>query len=376
MAQVRIRRFEVSPPGPGRQISARHIDLVGEGQFELNLAEVLRINALAVPYRGRLLMRLVRREMALVMSLFGQTPPGQPLTRHEAFDGSSLHIRRFATEVLALGALTALIRDAHPKLSDVAHFDALSPDLQAAYPNGGTRPDLRFAGAESILAGESRGRSHKPPVRSLTSPPQRRRLEELLAWSRQPGCDPVCMAWSWMQSDETMIDFFRFAIDTSAPPVDAALMWRLMQAADSGTVPRRTPGDTEMPWTAEQDPDRVGERSAKQRLIRRTIEDRESQLLESAPLQPVPGMREGWFGEWQSVPNVDDDEGARILLAVTRDAPEPAMSSSEPQRLKWSKESQLEVSAAGQVVVAIDWQARSEVEAGSEIERMLQPDVS
>ncbi len=212
-------------------------------RLELNLAEVLRTNALAVPYRGRLLMPLVQREMALVLSLFGRTPPGQPLRRHDAFDGSSLHIRRFACEAAALGMLTAVVRDCEPSLTDVAHFEALSGQLRELYPAGRVRPDLRFAGASGVLAGGSRGRSQSP-VRRPPAAVQLRRLDQLLAWSRRPGCDEVCMAWSWIEQDRSTIDFFRFESD--AHRADA-------EASDSGLVPTdgpqpEAPTGTALPW--------------------------------------------------------------------------------------------------------------------------------
>ncbi|MEU5529355.1 hypothetical protein ABZ744_20700 [Micromonospora chersina] len=358
----------------------------GKSRLELNLAKVLRVNALAVPYRGRLLMDLVQREMALVMSLFGPTPPGQPLRRHRAFDGSSLHIRRFATEVLALGALTAIVQREQSELTDVAHFDALRPELKKTYPSSGTRPDLRFAGADQLLAGESRGRSYRPPIRSLTAPQQRKRLRELLAWSRQPGCDPVCMAWSWMQSEQTTVDFFRFTKDTSAPRTEVGLVEQLERAADVGRSAR--PADDEGLVSASEGDvprdferaapgfthDRTRERSAKQRIIRRTIEDREEQLLESAPPQQVPGMRPKWFGRWQTVPGIDYGDGPRLLLAISRAAGTRGTDSAEPDnQLLRSREMGIEVSAAGRVVVAIDWRKRSEPDAGDAVQQVLNP---
>lgn len=150
MAEVRVRRFVVSPPMPGIPIEPNDVQIVDSGAMELNLADVLRVNALAVPYRGHLLAELVQREMALVMSLFGHTPPGVPLRRHRAFDGSSSHIRRFATEVLALGALTAVVRDDEPKLSEVAHFDALPPEFQGCTPR--TAPVLTSALVVRVLS--------------------------------------------------------------------------------------------------------------------------------------------------------------------------------------------------------------------------------
>lgn len=388
MAEVRVRRFVVSPPLPGIPIEPNDVQIVDSGAMELNLADVLRVNALAVPYRGHLLAELVQREMALVMSLFGHTPPGVPLRRHRAFDGSSSHIRRFATEVLALGALTAVVRDDEPKLSDVAHFDALPPEFQGVYPSNGTRPDLRFGGQGAVLAGESRGRSKPPPQHVLTATAQRKRLDQLLSWSRRPGCDPVSMAWTWMQENRTTIDFFRFTEDTSAPATDLAVVHRLEQRLrttepapasrtdapsppSSGWAAKDHLEDEDLYFAAASTPGRAREQTAKQRIISRTVEDREAQLLETAPRQTVPGMGPRWRGQWRNVPTMDGVPGPRLLVAVRPDREVGTTNTADGIRLHRSRELGLEVSAAGRVLVALDWRNRPEIEAGAAVQYEL-----
>ncbi|MFI9530975.1 hypothetical protein [Micromonospora rosaria] len=376
MAEVRVRRFVVSAPPPGVPVAAGDVEFIDSGPFELNLADVLRVNALAVPYRGYLLTDLVQHEMSLVMSLFGHTPPGAALRRHEAFDGSSSHIQRFVTEVLALGALTAVVRDEDPKLSKVAHFDALPLELQRVYPSSGIRPDLRFAGQDAVLAGEARGRSRPPPQTVLTSTAQRHRLDQLLDWSRRPGCDPVAMAWSWMQESRTTIDFFRFGEDAAAPSADPAVVHRLEQTfRDTDPTPdefteKYMNAAVHGIWTSTTG--KAREQTAKQRIIDRTMEDREDQLLETAPRQSVSGMSSRWRGRWRDAPTIAGVPGPRLLLAVSPEREGRATNTADGSRLYRSREIGLEVSAAGRVLVALDWRKRSEIEAGKAVERELE----
>jgi hypothetical protein len=52
VAEVRVRKFVVSPPPLGTCVEPDDIEILESGTLELNLADVLRVNALAVPYRG------------------------------------------------------------------------------------------------------------------------------------------------------------------------------------------------------------------------------------------------------------------------------------------------------------------------------------
>lgn len=52
MASVTVREYRVSPPPPGVRIGRDDVKAMPSRQLELNLADVLRTNALAVPYRG------------------------------------------------------------------------------------------------------------------------------------------------------------------------------------------------------------------------------------------------------------------------------------------------------------------------------------
>lgn len=341
MAIVKIRCFRVPAVQPEDTISRDNICSRDEFDLELNLAAMLRQNALAVPYRGPLLMKLVNREMALVVSMFGRTPPGTRLIRHEAFESSSSHIRRFTTEVFALGGLTACVERVDKPIPEpppsgplaVAHFDTLPEALKAAYPSRGVRPDLRFARGDYIIAGEARGRNKPVPRNKLITREEIDRLNQLLTWSRQPGCDPVCMAWSWMQQSSTVIDFFRFEPNllnepmkrTSVRELESALL-DLDRATQLGNEVTDMPVDsTKFPYVGDEYPRRdrdagwfrYRELSAKRELIRSTIEDREMQLIESVPDVPAIELDRPWYGEWHPASLLDDQRNCNVLLAAS-----------------------------------------------------------
>ncbi len=250
VSHVLMRHLRVERHGGPGPVDASAIHLVNTQQIELQLAEALRSNALAVRYRGQLLTRLVAREMALVLSLYQTKPLGAPLRRHSAFSNCSLHIQRLATEVAALGALTSattFLRGGPP--TGIAHFDGLPASLQQFYGGfGHARPDLRFAYPNNVIAGESRGRSQRPPLSVLANGEQRRRLGDLRDWQGTHN-DNVTMAWSWIQEHHTQVDYFEF--DSSGPPavprpaIEAAAAAEFGVGAESlwrpGAVSRRRP---------------------------------------------------------------------------------------------------------------------------------------
>jgi hypothetical protein len=369
LAEVEVRSFEVDAPPPESPVEHEHVHLVDESPLELNLAAVIQRNALAVPYRGSLLMRLVGREMALVVSLFGHTPPGVPLTRHRAFDSSSLHIRRFTTEVFALGSLTAAVSRNDDALKPVAHFDILPQHLRHIYPQHRVRPDLRFASGNTVLAGEARGRSSAAPIHVLTSKSQRRRLYDLLDWSRQPGCDPVCMAWSWMQRWHTVIDFFRFRQDVTTEPIGEIELQELESAA--GITHEDDPIEVASPIPGYKS-GRDREFRAKERIIEKLIEDREDQLAETAPESPIIELNHRWFGEWFDVPTFDGTPSPKLLIASSKGKREPSVLSSAPDLLDASKDEAVEVALDGRTMFAIDWSGKRNGKASSEaVERLV-----
>lgn len=373
MAEIEVRDLVFRVPTSG-ELTDRDIRDLGARNLEVDLADVILTNALAIPYRGQLLMRLVQRELALVMSLFHHSPPGHPLTRHPAYEGSSSHVRRFATEVAALGILNAVVTDRLGS-AKVANFDALPLRLRRLYPSG-TRPDLRFARDGQVLAGESRGRSRVGPALSPYRPEELRRLNELVEWTRQPNCDPVCMTWSWMQWWGTRTNFFYEDPLRPSPADGKPLRSSSPRGAwDSDGTDFDPPGVVDhSEFVRESDP-HEGEKASALTDSRAKVE---GELVESAPRERVAGVDGEWYGEWVDVPSLDDGVAAARLLVAASPTTRGKSKQSErlAQKTELSKELQLEVSLDGRIMVAIDWRHRDPTETGQLVNRLIQLDAT
>ncbi|SDS31529.1 hypothetical protein SAMN04489717_2300 [Actinopolymorpha singaporensis] len=369
MGQVRFRRFDVVPRPKARSIRVDDIILRAEDFLEVSLAATIRRNALAVPYGGHKLMRLVTRELALVLTLFNRDRVGEPLTRHAAFADSSSHIRRFTTEVVALGALTTALEKVHGPAPGIVHLDALPADAQHIYAGGGRRigPDFRFGLPERVVAGECHGRDAREPQRALVAALERRRLGELLAWSRSQRTDQLCMAWTWIQPTSTTVDLFSFPAPGPVPSSTRRMaeLRRALSAHAEETLeaPQSAPGSEVV---------RAGEGALRTALLERLTTEVERQYLETAP-GPVPGLGEPWHGEWVDVPSpYGDTLAARMLFAVSSAGSRTWRSEEARQRLsRASAEDALDIDAGGRTLVAIDWQPRNPQEAGERLREVL-----
>ncbi|MGW5360252.1 hypothetical protein [Actinopolymorpha pittospori] len=369
MGLVRFRHFDVTPRDRARSIRPEDITLRCDQPLEVSLAATIRHNALAVRYRGPKLMRLVTRELALAMTLFDRDRVGAPVTRNSAFAECSSHIRRFTTEVVGLGTLTAAVERIHGRAGHVAHFDALPANLQQLYAGGGRgiRPDLRFALPGMVVAGEARGRDAPAPKNTLTTAIQRRRLTELLTWSRSQRTDQVCMGWTWVQPTGTTVDFFSFPSPAPGPlsgrtltQVKAALS---AHPAGPGDAPP-PPSNGDAPSNEETNPRAV--------LLDRVTSEIERQYLQTAP-GPVPGLELPWRGEWVDIPSPYGDAlTARMLFAVN--GAERRTWHTLAARQRWAQTAQeraLDIDADGRTLVAIDWEPRSPQLAGEEVRAAL-----
>jgi hypothetical protein len=181
MGMIDVRRFDVATDfGDSGDLEVAYIGLADEGTWDIDLAEVIKVNALAVPADRKLTYRVMRHELRLLLS-FLVDEPGSPLTlRHGDFRASSGHVKRFISESFGLGMLTAAAERHHRwKLndSDLHNFDVLPAKVAAQYPGSGIRPDLLFdftdQGHEKRLAGEARGRSSARPVHFASKGPPR-----------------------------------------------------------------------------------------------------------------------------------------------------------------------------------------------------------
>src|SRR5947209_7993457 len=194
MGWVTLRNFVWSSGSGGvEQIQA----LPGERQLPISLSDVLNLNAVREPLRYQTTLYELR-----LLGSYLRHGPGPVQVDGEAFRASAGHLQRFVSESVGLGMLAAVVEATHR--AD-RNLEVLPP---AGYPKAGVRPDLLFALPRSVLAGEARGRSQKPPRKP--GPDQRQRLTELLPWAAKHGHDLV-MTWAWITPDGITVDLFSSA---------------------------------------------------------------------------------------------------------------------------------------------------------------------
>lgn len=226
MGMIDVRRFDVTTNfGPGGELEVRHIGIAGQHKWNINLAELVKVNALAVPADRPVTYRVMKHELRLLLSFLADNPRGSLVLRDTAFAGSSGHVKRFVSESLGLGMLTAAAEHHHRwnlKSSDLYNFDVLPANVASLYSGSGVRPDLLFdfthQGQEHRLAGEARGRlSYSRPV--STTKDQRNRLAQIVAWSGANGLHPVTMTYTYPGTTSVQVDLF----DVTVPSLpDAA----------------------------------------------------------------------------------------------------------------------------------------------------------
>ena len=218
MGVIDVRQFNVATHfGRSGDLEVAHISLADEGTWDIDLAEVVKVNGLAVPADRKLTYRVMRHELRLLLS-FLVDEPGSPLTlRRDDFRASSAHVKRFISESFGLGMLTAAAERHHRwKLndSDLHNFDVLPAKVAAQYPGSGIRPDLLFdftdQGHEKRLAGEARGRSSVRPVYGANKD-QRDRLADIVAWSGVNDLHAVTMTYAYTGAANAQVDLFDIA---------------------------------------------------------------------------------------------------------------------------------------------------------------------
>ncbi len=222
MGLIDIRRFSVATSfDSAGQLLVGDVWPEAEDELEVQLTDLVRVNALAVPARGPVKYRVLRSELRLLLS-FLLDRPGRSLTmRTGDFKASAGHVKRFITESFGMGMLTAAVQSHYgwePSERSLANFDVLPTRLADLYPSYGVRPDLLFDFNEGEsqwrLAGEARGRSAKRPQGALISAEQRKRLEEIVAWSGRNDQHRVTMTWAYSGADQVQVDLF----DIQRPP--------------------------------------------------------------------------------------------------------------------------------------------------------------
>jgi hypothetical protein len=201
--------------GSDGEWAAADVEFVDEQRMPVRIADVVEVNALAVPLRAPANYDVMQHELRLVLSYLPDNAGGPLSLRKTEFKASSSHIRRFVTESFGLGALTAAAKGKFGWELDsrsLEHFDVLPAKLAGRYYGIGTRPDLLFRfqrdGLPWSLAGEARGRSTARPKANAPSAAQRRRLDQIVGWSARHDFHPVTMTWAYTGSSEVQVDLF------------------------------------------------------------------------------------------------------------------------------------------------------------------------
>lgn len=215
MALVNLRHFVVEADWDDVDGLSPRFSFAGLKTLDVDLAAMLDANATAQRDVERdLRYRVLQYELQIILSYLSHDGPSAWLKLDgENFPATAGHIKRFISESVGLGMLTAAVQEffqweVGPEA--IANFDVLPGKMKDEFGTGGVRPDLLFdfKDGERVLAGEARGRSSLGPHDAATRKDQRRRLMELLAWSRDHSDYPVAMTWAYMGGHHVQVDLF------------------------------------------------------------------------------------------------------------------------------------------------------------------------
>jgi len=183
--------------------------------IEVDLAALLEANTMAERDVDReLRYRVLQYELRIILSYLSDGGSGSRLRLDEAnFAATAGHIKRFVSESVGLGMLTAAVQEYFAwefGPDAIANFDVLPGELKEQFGTGGVRPDLMFDFKDGarVLAGEARGRSSAGPPGDTVRQEQRRRLRDMLRWSSDHGGYPVTMTWAYLGGKYVQVDLF------------------------------------------------------------------------------------------------------------------------------------------------------------------------
>src|ERR1700759_4083118 len=107
MGVIDVRRFDVATHfGRSGELEVAHISDPKEDQWDVNLAQVVEVNALAVPADRKLTYDVSQLELRLLLSFLVEGPASPLTLRRDDFEASSAHVKRFISESFGLGMLT------------------------------------------------------------------------------------------------------------------------------------------------------------------------------------------------------------------------------------------------------------------------------
>ena len=347
MGMIDVRRFTVATYfGDSGDLEVEDIWLADEDTWDIDLAEVVKVNALAVPADRKLTYRVMQHELRLLLSFLVEGP-GSPLTlRHADFQASSGHVKRFISESFGLGMLTAAAERHHgwKDDSDLYNFDVLPAKVAADYSGSGIRPDLLFdftdPGHEKRLAGEARGRSSARPVHPV-SKDQRDRLADIVAWSGVNYLHPVTMTYAYIGAANAQVDLFDITLPDHLPASSEIVI------ADEGDVVTTRTG-------------RHFERltSIRPRALERAREIAD-QLYATAP-QGVPGPARSVYGQnvrgsWATA-DLIAPSGLRFFLGLLDQPLTPEQAGAPRRRRNAARQRDadpIQVAASGRILAVV-----------------------
>lgn len=155
------------------------VEFMSRQPIDVNLATLLEANANAQHEVERnLRYRVLQNELRIVLSYLGDPSLQSELQLDKQnFVGTAGHIKRFVSESVGLGMLTAAAEEYFRWQYDadlIYNFDILPGELQEKFGKRGVRPDLLFKFDDGLreLAGEARGRSGVGPQGDAFRPDQ------------------------------------------------------------------------------------------------------------------------------------------------------------------------------------------------------------
>lgn len=212
MGWITLRQFAwTERPGhadPHPEVDGVH-RVAADRKLPVDLSYAVGVNALTAPAGGVVRYETRQHELRLMLCYL-DNDPGYPVRlRDDVFRASAAHIRRFVSESIGAGMLTAAVQAAYRWRATAGTLVELGtlPTALAGHLNAAkARPDLLFDMPGLTLAGEARGRSEAPPTRVTAQ--QRERLNNLLPWSYHHGTYPVVMTWAYATGLGTTVDLF------------------------------------------------------------------------------------------------------------------------------------------------------------------------
>lgn len=235
MASVQKRHFVVDAGfDPNVDKSELQVKLESTHTLEVDLAALLEANAMAEhDIDWELRYRVLQHELRIILSYISDEGLDDQLQLDvENFAATAGHIKRFISESVGLGMLTAAVQEFFAwefGPDAISNFDVLPGELKDQFGKGGLRPDLLFDFKDDAraIAGEARGRSQSGPPGMVIRAEQRQRMKDMLQWSSDHSDYPVTMTWAYLGGHHVQVDLFTMS-DQSVGSIEYALQ----QASD------------------------------------------------------------------------------------------------------------------------------------------------